>query len=113
MSKIDKINDLLLSELASAVNRELVIPEALVTITYVDCSTDLKRAKVGFSVLPDRLAGTAFRKLIASTKNIVEILKKRTNLRQLPKLVWEFDATEKEASELEEIIRQANENKDK
>jgi len=108
MSKTAKINDLLLSELAVAVNRELALPDALITISYVRCSPDLKQAKVGFSVLPDRLAGTTLRKLISSTKILVEILKKRTNLRQLPRLIWEFDATEKEASKLERLIADAN-----
>jgi len=109
MSKIEKINDLLLSELAQAVNRELVISDALVTITYVQCSSDLKQAKVGFSVLPDKLAGTTLRMLISNTKNLVEILRKRTKLRHLPKLIWEFDATEKEATKLEKLIALANE----
>jgi len=109
MSKIEKINDLLLNELAVAVNRELVMNEALVTITYVQCSSDLKQAKIGFSVLPDKLAGTTLRKLIANTKNLADILRKRTKLRQLPRLIWEFDATEKEASKLERLIAAANE----
>jgi ribosome-binding factor A len=93
-----------LEELAAAVNRELGLADALVTITYVDCSPDLKQAKVGFSVLPDRLAGTALRKLSAATSQLIPILRARVKLRKMPHLTWEFDATEKEASRIERLI---------
>jgi ribosome-binding factor A len=104
MSKIERINELILEELAAAVNRELGLADALVTITYVDCSPDLKQAKVGFSVLPDRLAGTALRKLSAATSQLIPILRARVKLRKMPHLTWEFDATEKEASRIERLI---------
>jgi ribosome-binding factor A len=104
MSKIARINDLILEELAQAVNREVAVENALVTITYVECSPDLKQAKIGFSVLPDNLTGTALRKLNAKTAQLVGILRSRTKIRKLPHLLWEFDATEKEASKIERLI---------
>ena len=104
MSKIPRINELILEELAQAVNREVGIADALITITYVECSPDLKQAKVGFSVLPDRLAGTALRKLTASTGSLVSILRSRIKLRKMPHLVWEFDATERDAAKIERLI---------
>jgi ribosome-binding factor A len=108
MSKIPRLNELILEELAQAVNREVAIPDALVTITYVACSPDLKQAKVGFSVLPDQLAGTALRRLTAATGQIVPILRRRLKLRQIPHLIWEFDATEREAHKIEELIAQSS-----
>lgn len=110
MSKIPRINELILEELALAVNREVGIPDALITITYVECSSDLKYAKVGFSVLPDQLAGTALRKLKSATSQLVPILRGRTKLRKLPHLIWEFDATEREAGKIERLIQEANDN---
>lgn len=104
MSNIARINDLLLEELAQAVNREVGIENALLTITYVECSPDLKQAKVGFSVLPDKLAGTALRKLTAATSQLVGLMRNRTKLRKFPRLTWEFDATEREASKIEKLI---------
>ncbi len=104
MSKIERINDLILEELAKAVNREVAVENALITITYVSCSPDLKQAKIGFSVLPDNLVGTALRKLTGATSQLVGILRTRTKMRKLPHLVWEFDATEKEASKIERLI---------
>ena len=104
MAKLDRINDLILEELAQAVNREVGLENALITITYVECSPDLKQAKVGFSVLPDNLVGTALRKLGSATNQLVGILRTRTKMRRLPRLIWEFDATEKEASKIEKLI---------
>jgi ribosome-binding factor A len=108
MSKIERFNDLILEELALAVNREVALPNALITITYVVCSPDLKQAKVGFSVLPDVLAGTALRRLISITGQLIPILRARTRLRKMPHLIWEFDATEREASKIEKLVAEAN-----
>lgn len=104
MSNASRLNEVLLQELAAVVNREVGLPDALITVTYVDCSSDLKIAKVGFSVLPDRLAGTALRKLQSSTASLVDLLRGRMRLRRFPRLVWEFDSTEKEASKIDRLI---------
>lgn len=109
MPKIERFNELILEELAAAVNREVAIPGALITIAYVRCNPDLKQAKVGFSVLPDSLAGTTLRRLTSATGQLIPILRARTKLRKMPHLVWEFDATEREAERLEKLIRSANE----
>lgn len=110
MSKIPRINELILEELASVVNREVGIPNTLITITYVECSPDLRQAKVGISVLPDGLAGTALRQLNTATGQIIPLLRSRLKLRKLPHLIWEFDATEREAEKIEKLIAEANEN---
>ena len=112
MAKAERINDLLLEELARAVNREVAVENALITITYVECSPDLKQAKIGFSVLPDKLAGTALRKLTAATSQLANVLRNRTRLRKLPRLIWEFDATEREASKIEKLIAGIDEPQD-
>lgn len=104
MSKVPRLNEILREELAAAVSREVGLPNALITITYVECSSDLKQAHVGFSVLPDNLVGTALRHLTSATGELVRILKSRVKLRQVPHLIWEFDATEKEASKIERLI---------
>ena len=109
MSKIERINELIREEIAEAVNREVYIEGGLITISFVECSTDLKQARVGFSVLPDRLAGSAMRKLESATSLLVSRLHSRIKLRKLPRFIWEFDATEREASKIEKIIKEANE----
>ncbi len=105
MAKKERLNGLLLAELARAVNREVNLANALITITYVDCSSDLKQAKVGFSVLPDNLAGTALMCLKAASGELIACLRRRTKLRQLPHLLWEFDASEREAEKIEVLLK--------
>lgn len=109
MSKVPRLNEILREELAAAVSREVGLPNALITITYVECSPDLKQAHVGFSVLPDNLAGTALRHLSSATGGLVRVLRSRIKLRQMPHLIWEFDATEREASKIEKLIAEVNE----
>lgn len=109
MSKIPRLNELLREELARAINREVALDNALITVTYVECASDLKQARVGFSVLPDHLAGTALRKLKASTSLLAGVLRARARLRQLPRLIWEFDATEREAGKIERLIASLDE----
>ena len=104
MSKIEQTNGLLLEQLATAVNQLVHLPDGLITVSYVNCSPDLKEARVGVSVLPDRLAGTALRALKSATGQLVAAIRRQVRLRQLPHFIWEFDATEREASRVERLI---------
>lgn len=105
MSKLEKINSILQQELANALNKQTLIEGVLVTISYVECSPDLKQAKVGVSVLPDNLAGTVLKKLKATTHILVANVKGRLKLRRLPRFIWEFDNSEREASKIEQLIK--------
>jgi len=96
MSKIDQLNEMLQQELAYAIT--------LITVVYVRTSSDLKFATVGVSVLPDNLAGTALEKLKKSAGLLSSILAKKTRLRQIPRLRFEFDPTERKAAVLENFM---------
>jgi len=109
MPKIPRLNELLRAELATAVSREVGLPDALITITYVECAPDLSQAKIGFSVLPDSLAGTALRHLKSATSQLLPILRSRIKLRKFPHLIWEFDATEREAAKIERLLASGDE----
>lgn len=102
--QIARVNEILLEELAQAINKEVFLPGSLVTVCFVDCDQDLKRARVGVSVLPDNLAGTVLRALKSATPQLTGLLKKRVKLRKLPHFIWEFDATEREAEKIEKLI---------
>lgn len=104
MSKIDQINNMLQQELAYAINREVGIPNTLITVVYVRTSADLKWATIGVSVLPDNLAGTALSKLKKSSGLLASILTKKTKIRNIPRLRFEFDPTERKAAVLEEVM---------
>lgn len=104
MSRLAQVDEGLKHELANILNKELELRNALVTVSYVNCSDDLNYARVGVSVLPDRLAGTALRALRAKSGLIAKLLQKRTTIRKIPKITWNLDATEREASIIEKAI---------
>ncbi|MCK4554309.1 ribosome-binding factor A [Candidatus Parcubacteria bacterium] len=106
MPRIDQINELLRSEIANLINQEIKLDNGLITICYVDCSPDLKNAKIGISVLPDNLSGTALQKLRKRSSQFCQILNRKLNLRNIPKFNWVIDDTEKNAAEIEEILKQ-------
>lgn len=106
MRRIEQVNEILKVKLAGLIARELLIENGLITISYVDCSPDLRVAKIGISVLPFNQSGRALKKLRKYRSEFTNILKKEIRLRQIPKFHWEIDSTEKKASELEEIFRE-------
>ena len=112
MSKADQINQMLHQELALAINREVGLPNALITVAYVRTSADLKWATVGVSVLPDKLAGTALAELKKSASVLSAILLKKTRLRQIPRFRFEFDPTERKAAVLDKVISKLDEEKE-
>ncbi len=106
MSRIDKINSLLIQELAGLVAREISLENGLITVTYAECSPDLRYAKIGVSVLPDNFSGSAIKKLRKHNAAFAAVLKKKLNLKMIPKFNWVIDDREKNAAKIEEIINQ-------
>jgi ribosome-binding factor A len=104
MRRIEKINELLRSELAQLLARDQPVENALVTITYVRCSADLRRAKVGVSVLPENLAGNVRKILRSKNYDLAQILKKKLKMKYIPKWRWEIDASESRAEEIYKIF---------
>ncbi|KKR14867.1 MAG: Ribosome-binding factor A [Candidatus Falkowbacteria bacterium GW2011_GWA2_39_24] len=106
MSRTDQVNSLLQQELANLLQQYVQIDGVLLTITGVDCSPDLRRAKIGISVLPDQYYGTALTELRTKTKLLRQRLAGRVRLQFIPKLFWQIDNTEKEAAKIEEVLAQ-------
>lgn len=109
MSRVEQVSQLLHSQLAELVQREIQLDGVLITIAWVECSPDLRQAKIGVSVLPDKYYGTALTALRQASGRLRQGLS-RLNLKFLPRLVWEIDNTEKKAAELEEVFKQAEQN---
>jgi ribosome-binding factor A len=104
MSRIDQINSLLKQELAEMINREGILPDGLITVTRVKTSPDLRYAKVSVSVLPDNLSGTALKALRKKTGFFSGVLRKKLNLKFIPKFNWDLDTTEREAAIIDDLI---------
>ncbi|MBD3247725.1 30S ribosome-binding factor RbfA [Candidatus Falkowbacteria bacterium] len=112
MSRMDQVNELLHQNIALIVNENIKLENGMITVSYVDCSPDLRSAKVAISVLPDNMAGTALKKLRSSSGLIVSLLSKKIKLKKIPRLAWVFDPTEKNAASLDEIFNEIEKEKE-
>ena len=108
MGRMEKINSLLIQELACLVSREIAFEDAMITISYVECSGDLKQAKVGVSILPENKSGTALRELNKKNNSFYKELKKKLRLKKIPKFIWTIDTREKRAADIEKLISEVN-----
>jgi ribosome-binding factor A len=109
MPRLEQVNELLKRNIADLVNREVSLKDGLITVSFVDCSPDLKRAKIGISVLPINLSGTALKALRGNSSLFSGILKKRIKLKHVPKFDWVIDSTEEEAAKIEKLLEEIKE----
>ena len=106
MSRIDQINELLKKEIAQFVGSNVRMENGMITVLDIDCSPDLKNAKVFVSVLPDNQFGTALTNLRKSTSGLNTFLKRNVKIRKVPKINWVIDPIEKEASVIERLLNE-------
>jgi len=106
MSKrLPQINSLLAAELSQIIRRELDPPEnCLVTLTAVETTPDLMEARVWLSVLPESETEHVFKFLNQKKREIQNLLHKKLVMKPLPKLVFKSDATEANASRIEQLL---------
>jgi len=104
--RIEQVNELLRAEIALIIERELELPNVMVTVTKVDCARKLDSAKVWVSVLPDNQTGSALQALRRKQGFIRHLLAKKILFRLVPQLNFVFDDTEKKAAEVDNIFSQ-------
>lgn len=105
MSRVDRINELLKSELANLINREIPIESGLITVSFVDTSPDLRNAKVGISVIPNNVTGTALKNVRKLGTFFSREIKKKLNFKIIPKFHFIMDDRERYADEIEKTIQ--------
>ncbi|MBU0637161.1 MAG: 30S ribosome-binding factor RbfA [Patescibacteria group bacterium] len=108
--RIEQLNEQLRNALANLINTELSINNVLITVCYVDCSPDLKQAKIVVSILPTNLTGSSLKQLRKSSSYFSQILRKKIKIRQIPHFRWVIDKTEEKAANLEKIFKQIADN---
>lgn len=102
--RIFQINELLRGELANLISQTGLLADGLITVTYVKTSPDLKFAHIGVSILPEHLRGTALKNLRRESRHFFNILKKKLNLKIIPKFKWEIDEQERHAADMDKIF---------
>ena len=104
--RIEQLNEQLKQELAILIVKEINLNNGLITVAFVNCSTDLKYAKVGISVLPEKFGPSVLKRMKHLSGYFSKVLKHKLKIRQIPKLNWVFDKTESEAAKIEAVIKQ-------
>ena len=109
MDRMDRINELIRSSLAETINRQVNTDGYMITISEVNVSPDLKRAKISVSVLPDKFFGQALSTLRSANPMLRSHLTKNLKIKFIPKLIWEIDDRPKYAASLEPFFQQIEE----
>jgi ribosome-binding factor A len=102
-----QVADVIRNEIAELLRREIHDPAlGFVTICDVEVSTDLKVARVFYSVLGDDAAKeSATRVLDKSSGLLRRLLAKRIHLRAVPALEFRLDETAEHASRIDALIQ--------
>lgn len=107
--RIERINELLKTRLGQLILREIEFPgDIMVTITRVECSHDLKSAKIFISVLPEKMRGTALNILSKKTGVLHKNLRDIINIKFTPNIEFFIDEQEIFANEVEKILDEIN-----
>ncbi|MEA2007449.1 MAG: 30S ribosome-binding factor RbfA [Patescibacteria group bacterium] len=110
--RIEKINDLVRDNLSRIITEELSLKtDALVSITKVDTSKDLRYAQVLVSVFPEDQRDYAEKTLKKELYRIQGLLNDSMHLKIVPKINFILDLTQQKASELEEVFEEIRKEK--
>jgi len=103
--RILRINDLIRQHVNELLLTEVDFPHGcLATIVKVETSKDLRHSKIFISVLPVKYTSKVIDKLKQNIGKIQHQLKKRLSLKPLPRISFAIDRTEKEASDIEQLL---------
>jgi len=107
--RIEQLNEQLKEELANLIIRQAPLNNGLITVCFVNCTTDLKYAKIAISVLPDKFGPSVLKKMRKLSGLFSRELKNKLKIRQIPRFNWILDTTESRAAEIEKIIKRIKE----
>ena len=110
--RTERINDLLREEISDLLRREVKDPRVsgLVTITEVDISPDLRRAKVFVSVMgTDDEKASTLQALAAGARFLQRALGRRLTIRRTPELAFFPDDSLERGARIMALLQQERE----
>ncbi|MDD3170541.1 MAG: 30S ribosome-binding factor RbfA [Candidatus Paceibacterota bacterium] len=111
MWKIEKVNAFIKKELGSIILKELdIFPGILLTITRVECSSNLIEAKVFVSVIPDDKTDEVFSLLQRNIFFLQQKLNKKLRIRPVPKIRFLKESQTARASNVEKLLKDIGKN---
>ena len=111
--KIDRINHELQRQIAEIISQEIkdpIIGSAVISITKVSTTPDLKYSKIFVSIYTTNKdeEKEAFDTIVRSSQFIRNSLKSKVKMRVIPELHFIPDHTEEKGSRIDEILRGLN-----
>ena len=106
--RVGRVNEELMKALCEIIRtvKDPRVSGAFVSITAVDCTPDLKNAKVYFSVMGERRKGDALKGLENATGYIRTQIAKMLNLRITPELRFISDDSMKHGAHISALMKQ-------
>lgn len=103
----DRVNEEIMKELANILRtvKDPRVALAFISVTAVDCSADLKFAKVYYSVMGERRDGDAQKGLENATGYIRSQLAHNLNLRITPELKFIADESMKHGAHISSLLK--------
>lgn len=103
--RIKKVNELIRRELAKIILKEVDFPqEVLATLTKVETSKDLARARVFVSVMPSSQTKLALQTLNREIYSLQQGLNKRLKMRPIPRIEFCQDKEIEKQAHIEQIL---------
>lgn len=111
MSRLEKVNHQLKREIGRIIQQELSDPRLeLVTVIEVKTSSDLRNARVFFSVLGDEKKLEDVQKGLNGASGMIRrILGSELNMRYTPEIKFSFDNSLQTSARLEAALKEINE----
>lgn len=99
----ERLNNLVLEELAKIVVKEIEFNDVLVTLTSAEFSDNLKSLKIKFSAIPSSKSNLALEILQKNQGRLRQILLKKIRNHSIPYLNFVIDEGLEKAAEIEKI----------
>lgn len=100
----NRLESVIQDQISKIITKELEFNNALVTITEVKISQDLRFADILFSVIPSTKKKDVLKILEKSAGDIQYRLMKKIPIRKLPYIKFKYDTGPEKASNVEKII---------
>jgi ribosome-binding factor A len=110
--RITRINELLRREVSEQMRRYYRSDTAAITISEVDCSADLRNARIYYSVLGDDAEIEESKKLFRKIgKDIRQRVSKEITLKYFPTFYYMYDPSLERGAGINEILDQLDQEK--
>ncbi len=100
----ERISQLIRDQLSGLILRELEFPGALVTITDVEVTSDLERAKIKMSILPGEKSERVMMILGKAQPRLQFELLRKINIKPMPTIRFELDHGLEKAAAIEKDL---------